>query len=89
MKYLLEKLKLLKENLTDRAIFFSNLPYGKRIDKKQTKTLSISAIIKVFSDFDCDKHFLTSMKFLSSILKFKETSRRRFYNSKIEVILFS
>ncbi|MFN3411243.1 MAG: hypothetical protein ACK4YF_03690, partial [Exilispira sp.] len=72
-----------------KMLIITNLPYGKRLDKKFTNTNSIAAIQKIFTDFNCEKNFLSSMKYLPSILKEKPDKKRKLFNGKIEVTLFT
>ncbi len=89
IKQVLEKHRIISEKALEKMIIVSNLPYGKRLDKQNVKSNSIAAIQKVFKDFNCNIHFLTSMKYLPDIVQKKPDKKRKLYNGKIEVNLFS
>lgn len=89
IKEVLEKHRIISEKDMEKMIIISNLPYGKRLDKNNVKSNTIAAIQKVFKVFNCNTHFLTSMKYLPNIVQKKPDRRRKLYNGKIEVTLFS
>ncbi len=85
----IEKIEILRKINKENSIIISNLPYGKRLDKKFTNNNSLAAIQKVFKDFDCEKYLLSSMKFLPALLEKQPKKKRKLYNGKIEVTLFN
>lgn len=89
LKEEIEKIELLRKIDKTNAVLISNLPYGKRLDKKFTNNNSLAAIQKVFKDFDCEKYFLSTMKFLPALLEKQPKKKRKLYNGKIEVTLFN
>lgn len=89
LKNQLTKINLIKEMKKENSVIISNLPYGKRLDRKFTLSNSLAAIQRIFNDFECDKYFLSSMKYLPSLFNAKEKKKRKLYNGKVEVTLFS